>query len=150
MNSLTVSEGSSAITPSNSKILKTDQATTIIAVTKEASKERIESLKMKKVQIFETNKLGRIDLHELLDELQSHGVNKVLVEGGGETRWGFFKEKLVDELFVWIMPYIWGGRRSPTLVDGEGFTKKDEAEYLKLKSIKTVDEILILWFSVNE
>jgi 2,5-diamino-6-(ribosylamino)-4(3H)-pyrimidinone 5'-phosphate reductase len=91
----------------------------------------------------------RVDLRELTEELKNRGIKKILVEGGGETRWSFFKENLVDEFFVWIMPYIWGGRNAPTLVDGEGFIKAEDAVHLKLKSTKLVNDILILWFSAK-
>ena len=82
--------------------------------------------------------------------MKNRGIRKILVEGGAETRWSFFEEDLVDEFFVWIMPYVWGGRNAPTLVDGEGFIEAEDAVSLKLKSTKLVNGILILWFSVNK
>lgn len=147
-NPIRVVLDSSARTPLTSRILNTE-ASTIIAVTQKAPKERIESLRNKKAEVILSSSLGRVDLRELIGELRNRGVNKVLVEGGGEVRWSFFKENLVDELFVWIMPYVWGGRDAPTLVDGSGFLKAEDAISLKLKNMKFVDNILILWFSVR-
>ena len=129
--------------------MDTREAQTIIAVSRAAPKNRIESLEGKNVEVFVSTRSDKVDVKELLGELGNHGVTKVLVEGGGETRWSFLKEGLVDEFFVWIMPRIWGGRDAPTMVDGEGFTEASEAVALKLKRMRIVDKILILWFSVN-
>lgn len=148
-NPIRVVLDSSARIPLTSKILNTEEAPTIIAVTQKASKEKIEALKSKKVEVIVSSSPERVDLEELTYELKNRGIRKVLVEGGGETRWSFFVEKLVDEFFVWVMPYIWGGRHSPTLVDGEGFLKAEDAVPLKLESTKIVNDILILWFSVR-
>lgn len=95
-----------------------------------------------------TSSHERVDLKELLSELEKRGVKKMLVEGGGEVRWSFFKEKLADELFVWIMPYVWGGKSAPTLVEGTGFTASSDAVALKLERTDCVDGLLILWYSV--
>jgi 2,5-diamino-6-(ribosylamino)-4(3H)-pyrimidinone 5'-phosphate reductase len=148
-NPIRVVLDSNARTPLDSRILNS-AALTIIATAKNAPKERVESLRSKNVDVYVSTGTQRVDVNELLHELESRGVGKVLVEGGGEIRWSFFKEKLVDEFFVWIMPYVWGGRDAPTMVDGEGFIREEDAVPLKLKTIKTVDKILILSFSVKK
>ena len=146
-NPLRVVLDSNARTPLESKILGRE-ASTIIAVTKHAPESRVELLR-RKVEVLVLGGSQRVDLKELLGELKKRGIHSVLVEGGGEARWGFFKERLVDELFVWVVPYIWGGRDAPTLVDGEGFLQEADAIPLKLKSTKVVDKTLILSFHVD-
>ena len=146
-NPLRVVLDSNARTPLESKILGRE-ALTVIAVTKHAPKGRVELLR-RKVEVLVLGGSQRVDLKELLGELKKRGIHSVLVEGGGEARWGFFKEGLVDELFVWVVPYIWGGRDAPTLVDGEGFLQAEDAIPLKLKSTKVVDKTLILSFHVD-
>jgi len=76
-------------------------------------------------------------------------VRKVLVEGGGEVRWSFFKANLVDDVFVWITPHVWGGKDAPTLVDGTGFTNEARAVPLRLVRSRLVDNLLILSFLVK-
>ncbi len=139
---------SNARTPQNAKILNTQEAPTLIVVSKNAPKEKIAYLKSKNVEVIASSS-EIVDLNELMGELKKQGIRKVLVEGGGKVRWSFFEKKLVDELFVWIMPTIWGGRDAPTLVEGSGFLKAEEAVQLKLKSIENVGDILVLWFSVK-
>jgi 2,5-diamino-6-(ribosylamino)-4(3H)-pyrimidinone 5'-phosphate reductase len=65
---------------------------------------------------------GLIDLTCVLDLLYKKGVHTLLVEGGGTIIWNFLKNKVVDDLFVFIGPYIIGGKYTPTLADGEGIT----------------------------
>ncbi len=140
---------SNARTPTDAKILNTQEAPTLIMVSKNAPKEKIAYLQSKKVEVITSRQEQSVDLQELMEELRNRSVKRVLVEGGAEVRWSFFEKQLVDELFVWIMPYIWGGRDAPTLVGGSGFLKAEEAVKLKLERLEAVGDILVLWFSVG-
>lgn len=147
-NPIRVVLDSKARTPLNAKILRTQEAPTIVAVTQKAPPEKIELLK-EKVEVIRISSGKNVDVEKLIDELKRRGIEKVLVEGGAEVRWSFFEKNLVDELFVWIMPYIWGGKEAPTLVGGQGFVKAEEAVGLKLKNIEKLQDVLVLWFSVR-
>jgi len=57
---------------------------------------------------------GRIDLEALLALLGARGVSTLLVEGGGETIYSFFRAGLVDVYSVFIGDFIIGGREAPT------------------------------------
>jgi 2,5-diamino-6-hydroxy-4-(5-phosphoribosylamino)pyrimidine 1'-reductase len=148
-NPLRIILDSHARTPLTTKILDTNYAPTLIAVSKSAPKEKIASFVNKKVEVFTSSNENTVNLQELMLALRSRGVKKVLVEGGAEVRWSFLKENLVDELFVWVMPYIWGGKEAPTLVGGSGFLKAEDAKKLKLTSVEQVEGLLILWYSVE-
>lgn len=139
---------SKARTPISAKILDTKQAPTLIAVTQNALKEKITILERKNVEVFTSSSNKSVNLQELMTALQNRGIKKVLVEGGAEVRWSFFEQNLVDELFVWVMPYVWGGKDSPTLVGGTGFLSAKEAKKLALKSVEQVEGLLVLWYSV--
>ncbi|OPX63036.1 MAG: 2,5-diamino-6-ribosylamino-4(3H)-pyrimidinone 5'-phosphate reductase [Methanomassiliicoccales archaeon PtaB.Bin215] len=71
----------------------------------------------------ETVRLGKgtLDLSALLDTLGQRGISNLLVEGGGETIYSFFRAGLVDVYSVFVGDFIIGGRESPTPVDGDGF-----------------------------
>jgi 2,5-diamino-6-hydroxy-4-(5-phosphoribosylamino)pyrimidine 1'-reductase len=148
-NPLRVVLDSHARIPIESKILNTKEAPTLIVVTTDAPKDKIDLLKNKNADILLLPDQKKIDLNKLLAKLYDRGVKRVLIEGGGEVRWSFFEQKLVDELFVWITPTIWGGRAAPTLVGGLGFVKANDAVNLEFKSIKQVENILILWFNIK-
>lgn len=67
---------------------------------------------------------GEVDLVRLLARLRDHGIERLLVEGGGELNWHFFEADLVDELYLTIAPTLLGGRDAPTLLEGTGFSMK--------------------------
>ncbi|HVO77930.1 MAG TPA: 2,5-diamino-6-(ribosylamino)-4(3H)-pyrimidinone 5'-phosphate reductase [Methanomassiliicoccales archaeon] len=77
---------------------------------------------------------GRVDLRLLMEELDSRGIRRLLVEGGGETIYSFFAEDLVDEYKVFVGSMVIGGREAPTPADGEGF---DESRCRRLRLIDT-------------
>jgi 2,5-diamino-6-hydroxy-4-(5-phosphoribosylamino)pyrimidine 1'-reductase len=140
---------SQARTPLDSKILNTQEAPTLIAVANDAPQEKTTLLKNRNVAVMFSSTKQKVDLNELLAELAMRGVKRVLVEGGGEVRWSFFEQKLVDELFIWVVPAVWGGQNAPTLVEGAGFLRAEDAVNLKLESVKQVEGLLILWFTVK-
>lgn len=45
-------------------------------------------------------------------------IKKLIVEGGGRINACFSKHNLFDELLIYVVPFIVGGEKTPTLVDG--------------------------------
>jgi riboflavin-specific deaminase-like protein len=73
-------------------------------------------------------------------------VKRLLCEGGGELNGALFRAGLIDELHLTICPKIFGGRRAPTIADGQGFAHLVAAAQLKLKSTRRVGDELFLVF----
>jgi len=76
---------------------------------------------------------GVIDLDCALEILYQKGVRNLLVEGGGTIIWSFLHHKCVDDLTVYIGPFVIGGTETPTVADGEGI--HSEADLIRLKII---------------
>ena len=73
------------------------------------------------------DKKGKVDIQDLLKKLAALGVQKLLVEGGGELAWSFIEAQCVDRA-IWILaPKVFGGRSAPTGVEGSGVTRPDQA-----------------------
>lgn len=89
---------------------------------------------------------GFLDLHKLLDRLQDLGISSLLVEGGGTVIWNFLKNRLVDELYVYIGSMIIGGWQTPTMAMGEGFAKETEFLSLDLISFKKMGDGVLLHY----
>jgi diaminohydroxyphosphoribosylaminopyrimidine deaminase / 5-amino-6-(5-phosphoribosylamino)uracil reductase len=53
---------------------------------------------------------GRVDLKALLTRLAAEGRNHVLVEGGAEMYGSFLRERLADELALFLAPKLIGSR----------------------------------------
>ena len=78
--------------------------------------------------------------------LSKLGIENLLIEGGGSLMWDFAAANLIDEYNVTLTPRILGGRESPTLVDGLGFSGKESLS-LKLSQAEIIgDEIYLTYF----
>ena len=86
----------------------------------------------------------RVDLPAALAALAGEGVDRLLVEGGGELMFSLFEAGLVDELSVFVGGMVIGGREAPTLADGEGFVADFPA--LELAGVERLDDgVLLRW-----
>ena len=88
----------------------------------------------------------RVDLPAALAALAGEGVDRVLVEGGGELIFSLFEAGLVDELSVFVGGMVIGGREAPTLADGEGFVADFPA--LELAGVERLDDGVLLRWSI--
>jgi 5-amino-6-(5-phosphoribosylamino)uracil reductase len=81
-----------------------------------------------------------LDVASLLGWLHAEwGIQRLLVEGGGEVTGAFFKAGLVDEVNLTLCPILIGGREAPTLADGEGLPL-DRAFGMKISRCKQVGQ----------
>lgn len=78
---------------------------------------------------------------------QEWKVRRLLCEGGGELNAALFEAGLVDELHLTVCPKIFGGRRAPTIAEGEGFQQLARAARLTLKSAKRIGNEMFLVYS---
>lgn len=80
---------------------------------------------------------GRTELHvpRLLHWLQTnYRIETLLCEGGPTLNAAFFRARVVDELYLTLSPRILGGKNSPTLVEGKGFSGLESAPQARLLS----------------
>lgn len=75
-------------------------------------------------------RLGHVDLEELLPALGQRGILTLLVEGGGRVLGSMFDLDLVDRVQAIIAPIIIGGEEAPTAVEGEGVEQMAHATRL--------------------
>ena len=145
-NPIRVILDSNATIKNNSRILRTSsKIPTIIAVGQISNKKNLRRLEKFPVQIIICGK-QRINVKKLISLLGKQGIKKILVEGGGEANWSFVKENLVDEAIITITPYLVGGITATTLVDGAGFSTIVKSTKLKLKSVRKMNNEIILHY----
>jgi len=113
-----------------------EPASRIVATVEDAPADRI--ARLRSVATVWTVGYGTVDLEDLLARLGAQGIERLLVEGGGELNWGFVRDGLVDELYVTVAPALLGGRDAPTLCEGEGLAMADRRR-LRLKSADVID-----------
>ncbi len=132
-------------TPPNANILD-DTAESYLLTSEAATPDFIAQMEENGVTVIVAGD-GRVDLSEAFAELDSEGVEQLMVEGGGELIFSLFEEQLVDHLSVFVGPVIIGGRSAPTLADGDGFL--DEFPTLKMESVERVDDGALLHYTVE-
>ena len=131
-----------------SKIMRScDKALTIIASSERASKGKLQKIRSNGATPIVLGK-SNVDLAKLLSILKDKGINRLLVEGGGEINWSMLKNGLVDEIMVAVAPRIVGGRNAVTLVEGRGFAKISNGIKLKLYKVTKNDSEVILFYRV--
>ncbi len=97
-------------------------------------------------EIIVLKKTGSI-AKQILKHLKARGIQRLLIEGGGEIMWHFASQNLINEYHVTLTPKIVGGKTSPTLVDGIGFKPKDILGLKLLRSEVLGDEIYLTFTS---
>lgn len=91
----------------------------------------------------------RVDLNVLMDKLSERGIEKILVEGGGEVISSFFEEDLVDEFTVFVGSLIIGGREAPSPVNGEGSKDIGDTVDLRFCDHEELDDGILLRYEVE-
>ena len=97
---------------------------------------------------FKADQNGFIDLERLLDFLYDRGIRTLMVEGGSTVIWNFLKERLADDLYVYIAPIIVGGKYTPTIADGEGIKNIDELISLKIVETSRIDPGILIHYKM--
>ncbi|WP_435064725.1 2,5-diamino-6-(ribosylamino)-4(3H)-pyrimidinone 5'-phosphate reductase [Halobaculum sp. EA56] len=133
---------SRARTPTDARVLD-DEATTYLLVGDAAEPERLDALREAGAEVVAAGGAdGRVDLPTAFDALEAEGIERVMVEGGGEVIFSLFDAGLVDELTVYVGSLVIGGREAPTLADGEGFV--EGFPDLELTDVERVDDGVLL------
>lgn len=117
-------------TPLSARVYTTEPCRTIVLTTEVAPLEKVKALRSLGVEVVVFPRGPVIDMRAALARLEEKGLRSVMVEGGGELLWHLFKSKVVDELWVTMAPYIFGGKDAVSLVMGEGFSTTEDARKL--------------------
>ena len=136
---------STARTPLDARILD-DEATTYLLVSEQTSEERRTKLADAGAEVIVVGD-DRVDLAAGIDRLADEGIERLMIEGGGELIFSAFDAGLVDELSVFVGSQLIGGRDAPTLADGDGFTEEFPA--LTLDNIEQLDDGVVLKYTVE-
>ncbi len=133
-------------TPTDARILD-DEATTYVLVAESAPHDRRDALADAGADVIVAGD-DRVDLAVAVDKLADAGLDRLMIEGGGEIIFSAFDAGLVDELSVYVGSLLIGGRDAPTLADGEGFV--DDFPELTLDAIDRFDDGVVLNYTVGD
>ena len=121
----------------------------ILLLTTEAAGDRLKKLSRVVDGTF-VSKGSRLDLPEALRWLREEwNVKRLLCEGGGELNGAMFGKRLVDELYLTICPFVFGGRNAPTLADGDGIERLPAALQMRLDRTERFQDELYCVYRVQ-
>jgi len=132
-------------TPTDARILD-DAATTYLLVSEAIDPDRRAALREAGAEIVVAGD-ERVDLAAGFEALADRGVDRLMVEGGGEVIYSCFAAGLVDELHLYVGSMVVGGRDAPTLADGEGFL--EAFPRLDLVDTERLDDGIVLSYEVD-
>ena len=85
-----------------------------------------------------------VDLHALLQRLGQEKIDSVLVEGGGQLNWSLLQAGLVQRVYTYIAPKIFGGDAAKSPVGGKGVDSPQEACLMKVISTQQLGDDFLL------
>ncbi len=132
--------------PMNARVLSTMNKGKIIVFTlKKASQRKADALRKKGVEVVPLRSASSfIDLKQALAWLGKQEISSLLVEGGGGLLSSMFEEKLVDKVLLSIAPRLIGGKKAPSLFQGDGVDQIKDSLRLKRLSYFQIDEDCLL------
>ncbi len=94
---------------------------------------------------------GYVPLNELMTELGKLEITSVLIEGGGETLSSAFNQQIVDKVYCFVCPLIFGGKHAITPVAGDGIAQKvNESVNLRISAVKKLSyDILVESYTIK-
>lgn len=131
-------------TPPDAAVLD-DHADSYLLVSEDAPKDFVDQMESIGATVIQAGE-NRADLATAFEQLESHGIERLMVEGGGEIIYSLFDHGLVDNLSVFVGPLVVGGRDAPSLADGDGFV--EDFPQLTLESVERVDDGVLLQYDV--
>jgi len=118
---------------------------TIIATTeKQLDTEEAEILREKGAVLVAAGNGEHVDLNILMQKLGEMEIDSILLEGGPTLAESAIKAGIVNEIYTFVAPKIFGGT-AKSAVEGEGVQLPDQAAMFDIKSTGIIgDDILII------
>jgi diaminohydroxyphosphoribosylaminopyrimidine deaminase/5-amino-6-(5-phosphoribosylamino)uracil reductase len=133
--------------PVNSRICQTAGEIPTIVATTMTNSVKVSRLKALGVKILTLpNKNGKVDLPILMQKLGEFCVDSILLEGGGVLNYSALNDGLVQEMYVYIAPKIFGGKEAKTPVEGKGVLLPKECFQFAAPEISVLGDDLLLRF----
>ena len=87
---------------------------------------------------------GHVDLVRLMEQLGQMQIDSVLLEGGGTLNWAALESGIIQRVYTYIAPKLFGGKDAKTPVEGVGVPVPGAAFHLKNSCISRLEEDLLI------
>ncbi|MBP1557186.1 MAG: bifunctional diaminohydroxyphosphoribosylaminopyrimidine deaminase/5-amino-6-(5-phosphoribosylamino)uracil reductase RibD [Oscillospiraceae bacterium] len=138
-------------TPLDSNIVKTaKEIKTIIACAECDNQKALPFIEAGCEMVFvPKNDTGSIDLNRLMDILGERKIDSILLEGGAELNYSALNAKIVDKVFCYIAPKLFGGKTAKTPIGGLGVESPDECFKIENAACRMIGEDFCIEGSVS-
>lgn len=144
---------SQARLPLDAKLVTDKTAPVITAVTASAPADKIQALLARGISVITipADEDGHVNITLLLKKLGESDICSILVEGGAQLNDSLFRAGMVDKVYSFIAPKIFGGQAAPTPVGGKGISSiKDNVCLYNVGLEKLNDDIMITGYVNKE
>jgi diaminohydroxyphosphoribosylaminopyrimidine deaminase/5-amino-6-(5-phosphoribosylamino)uracil reductase len=150
-NPLRVVVDSHAKTPLTSKVVTELPENTLIVTTDDAPTAQVEALRQTGVDVIQLPATtdGRVPLESMMDELGHRKITSVLVEGGSALNYSLLEGALVDKVYVFVAPLLFGGDTAPSPVGGRGVATVEEAWHIHELEINRYETDILITGYIN-
>jgi 2,5-diamino-6-(ribosylamino)-4(3H)-pyrimidinone 5'-phosphate reductase len=146
-NPIKVGVLSSVALPLEGRFLSDGPARIMLFTTQQSDPASLAQLREHGVQVFVTGE-RRVDVVAALEQLWKAGVRRLLAEGGGTLNAELLRLRLVDELYVYVAPLLFGGATAPTFVDGPGWEREAALELQLVKVERLADAGFVVQYGL--
>lgn len=140
--------------PLDSQLVQTARdVPTIVACADSAGIDKEKALAQKGVQVIRCGSPScgnRVDLSLLMQKLGELGLDSVLVEGGGALNFSLLKAGLVQRVYSFVAPKIFGGAAAPSPVAGSGVLEVADAFSLAQTDARKIGSDVLIEYEVKQ
>lgn len=141
--------------PMDSQLVRTaGQQPLIVACLPDADEEKVAQLQEKGVEVLRIPGVTTADITEeqkevislpvLMKELGARKIDGILLEGGGQLNESALQARIVDRIYCYIAPKIFGGAQAKTPVEGQGLTRAADAWQFKRIGMQEFGQDILL------
>ncbi|NMB41626.1 MAG: bifunctional diaminohydroxyphosphoribosylaminopyrimidine deaminase/5-amino-6-(5-phosphoribosylamino)uracil reductase RibD [Firmicutes bacterium] len=138
--------------PLDSKIVKTaSEIKTVLATTESVRPDKIKVLESSGVEILMLpQKKKQVSLQKLMSALGAMGITSLLVEGGGTLNYSLLNENIIDKIYFFIAPLLFGGENAPSPLGGTGVSELKRSWSVENMEVKQLDnDLLVIGYPVR-
>jgi diaminohydroxyphosphoribosylaminopyrimidine deaminase / 5-amino-6-(5-phosphoribosylamino)uracil reductase len=131
--------------PATAKLWRSGHQQPLIAAGPRITQARLRQLQERGAEVIVLpSGAGGVSLPHLIRELGRRVITSVMIEGGGRLATAALQAGIVDKLILIFAPILIGGRKAPTLLQGEGVEKLTEALSIKQLKVERMGDDLLL------
>jgi diaminohydroxyphosphoribosylaminopyrimidine deaminase/5-amino-6-(5-phosphoribosylamino)uracil reductase len=133
-----------------SNIVKTAREVKTYIATGCADNEKADGLRGSGCEIITIPKKGEhVDLKTLMTRLGNLNIDSILLEGGAALFASALEDSIVNKVYAYVAPKIFGGAAAKTAVGGKGVDSPDDAYRLKNSGITLLGDDILLEYSLK-